>query len=154
MRVYQRIRRLSKQAASLFSRMSPIGTGLKQVTAQELQAGGAHWSPDGTRILFQSFGSFPDGTTPQLYTIFPDGTHLIQLTSKERNTWPAWSPDGTKIIFAHRSTTGQDQNAHLYEMSADGSGLVQITRNEFWQLQPRAGAHLLSGWQSLPHLLG
>jgi len=116
------------------------GTGLKQVTAWgELKAGLAHWSPDGTRILFQSFGSFPDGSTPQLYTIFPDGTHLVQLTANERNSWPTWSPDGTKIIFVHRSTTGQDQNVHLYEMNADGSGLLQVTRNPFWQLQPAWG---------------
>lgn len=115
------------------------GTGLKQVTPWELEAGNERWSPNGTRILFQSLGSFPDGTTPQLYTIFPDGTHLVQLTTNERNTWPAWSPDGTKIIFAHRSTTGADQNAHLYEMNADGSGLVQITRNPFWQLHPAWG---------------
>ena len=104
-----------------------------------LEAGNAQWSPDGKRILFQSFGSFPDGTTPQLYTILPDGTHLVQLTTNERNYEPAWSPDGTKIIFAHRSTTGADQNAHLYEMNADGSGLVQITRNPFWQRQPAWG---------------
>ena len=97
------------------------------------------WSPDGKRILFQSFGSFPNGATPQIYTIFPNGTHQVQLTTKERNTWPAWSPDGTKIIFAHRFTAGQDQNAHLYEMNLDGSGLVQVTKNEFWQLQPAWG---------------
>jgi TolB protein len=112
------------------------GTGLKQVTPWELEAGNEHWSPDGKRILFQSFGSFPDDTTPQLYTILPDGTHLLQLTSNERNSWPAWSPDGTQIIFAHRSTTGADQNVHLYVMNADGSGLLQITHNPFWQLQP------------------
>jgi Tol biopolymer transport system component len=64
----------------------------------------------------------------------PDGTHLVQLTSKERNSWSAWSPDGTKIIFAYRSTTVVDQNAHLYEMNSDGSVLVQITKNDFWQL--------------------
>jgi len=116
------------------------GTGLKQVTALgRLKAGNAHWSPDGTRILFQSFASFDISPPPQLYTIFPDGTHLVQLTTKERNSWPAWSPDGTKIIFVHRSTTEVDQNAHLYEMNADGSGLVQITRNDFWQTQPAWG---------------
>ena len=97
------------------------------------------WSPDGKQILFQSFGSFPDGTVPQLYTILPDGTHLAQLTMHEKNYEPAWSPDGKKIIFAHRSSTGADQNAHLYEMNADGSGLVQITRNPFWQRQPAWG---------------
>jgi Tol biopolymer transport system component len=118
------------------------GTGLKQVTSLgRLKAGNAHWSPDGTRILFQSFASFSAGSTPQLYTISPDSTHLVQLTSKERNSWPAWSPDGTKIIFAHRSTTEVDQNAHLYEMNADGSDLVQVTKNDFWQLQPAWGTH-------------
>jgi Tol biopolymer transport system component len=116
------------------------GTVLKQVTEWgKLKAGNAHWSPDGKLILFQSFGAFPEGSTPQLYTTSPDGTHLVQLTSKERNSWPAWSPDGTKIIFVYRSTTGQDQNAHLYEMNADGSGLVQITHNPFWQLHPAWG---------------
>jgi TolB protein len=116
------------------------GTGLKQLTALgHLEAGNAHWSPDGTRILFQSFGSFPEGSIPQLYTILPDGTHLVQLTTNERNYEPAWSPDGTKIVFAHRSSTGADQNAHLYEMNADGSGMVQITRNPFWQRQPAWG---------------
>jgi TolB protein len=118
------------------------GTGLKQVTAWgQLEAGNAHWSPDSQRILFQSFGSFPAGSTPQLYTIFPDGTHLVQLTSKERNSWPAWSPEGTKIIFAYRSTTAVDQNGHLYEMNVDGSGLVQVTKGDFWQLQPAWGTH-------------
>ena len=100
---------------------------------------GPAWSPDGTRILFQSFGAFPPGSTPQLYTIFADGTHLVQVTTNEKNYEPAWSPDGTKIIFSHRSTTGVDQNAHLYEMNADGSSLVQVTRNDFWQLQPTWG---------------
>jgi Tol biopolymer transport system component len=97
------------------------------------------WSPDGKQILFQSFGSFPEGSIPQLYTIFADGAHLVQVTTNERNYEPAWSPDGTKMIFAHRSSTGVDQNAHLYEMNADGSGLVQITRNPFWQRQPAWG---------------
>lgn len=121
-------------------RVNRDGTGLKQLTPWgHLEAGNARWSPDGTRILFQSFGSFPEGSIPQLYTIFADGTHLVQLTTNERNYEPAWSPDGTKIIFAHRSTTGVDQNAHLYEMNADGSGLVQITRNPFWQRQPAWG---------------
>jgi TolB protein len=116
------------------------GSGLKQLTAWgHLEAGNAQWSPDGKRILFQSFGSFPEGSIPQLYTILPDGTHLVQVTTNERNYEPAWSPDGTKIVFAHRSSTGADQNAHLYEMNADGSGLVQITRNPFWQRQPAWG---------------
>jgi Tol biopolymer transport system component len=96
----------------------------------------AHWSPNGMRILFQSFGPFPPAPRHSSATIFPDGTHLVQLTTKERNSFPAYSPDGTKIIFVHRSLTGADQNAHLYEMNADGSGQVQITKGEFWQLQP------------------
>jgi TolB protein len=130
--------------------MNLDGTGLKQLTAWgHLQAGNPQWSPDGTRILFQSFGSFPDGTFPQLYTIFADGTHLLQVTTNEKNYEPAWSPDGTKIIFSHRSTSGADQNAHLYEMHADGSGLVQITRNPLWQRQPAWGPRPSQGWQVL-----
>ena len=95
----------------------------------------AQWPADPLPILWL----LPPGSTPQLYTIFPDGTHQVQLTTKERNSWPAWSPDGTKIIFVHRSTTGVDQNAHLYEMNTDGSGLVQGTKGDFWQLQPAWG---------------
>jgi Tol biopolymer transport system component len=70
----------------------------------------------------------------------PDGTHLVQLTTNERNTYPAWSPDGTKIIFAHRSTT-EDSYGHIYQMNPDGSGLVQVTKNGLWQIAPAWGTH-------------
>jgi len=56
-----------------------------------------HWSPDGTRIVFQSYrdGSF------QLWTIRADGSELTQLTQGEFDCRePNWSPDGREIAFA------------------------------------------------------
>ena len=64
------------------------------------------WSPDGERIVFNTYplGSFQDTTkATNLYTIRPDGTGLTQVTSFGENdtraTQPTWTPDGKRIIF-------------------------------------------------------
>ena len=69
-------------------------------TANELAALWPRWSPDGTRIVFQS--GPPDVTQGQVYVMSADGsgTHRLTNPSDGDNVLPAWSPDGLRIAFA------------------------------------------------------
>jgi parvulin-like peptidyl-prolyl isomerase len=62
---------------------------------------------------------------PDVYTVNPDGSDLIALTSDHRSSGPAWSPTGSKIAF-HSS---RDGDYDIYTMNADGSGVVQLTND-------------------------
>ena len=56
--------------------MLPGGTDVRQLTANEGFAWSPSWSPDGTRIAFDSDR---DGDV-EIYTMRPDGTDVRQLT--------------------------------------------------------------------------
>ena len=80
------------------------------------------WSPDGTKIAFQSSRT----GLWQIYTMNIDGTNQTQLTFAGTNERPRWSPDGTKICFhSNRDAPG---NWEVYKMNADGSGQFRITQ--------------------------
>ena len=78
------------------------------------------WSPDGTRIAFEHFGS--------LFVVHPDGTGLakIPLASHGRDLAGdfSWSPDGSKILFLLFSRTGPEGIAVA---NADGSDVRLVT---------------------------
>jgi Tol biopolymer transport system component len=103
------------------------GTGLRQLMpyglANSHDNGLAHWSPDGTRILFAS----ADGS---LFTIRPDGADLRAIPLKTGGGFsyaftPGWSPDGTTIVFSlFLRTTGR---VDIYTARPDGSQLAQVT---------------------------
>jgi Tol biopolymer transport system component len=58
------------------------------------------WSPDGTRIAFESDRGSPDGRYA-IFTIGRDGAGLAQVTDYALNaTHPVWSPDGRRMVFA------------------------------------------------------
>jgi Tol biopolymer transport system component len=103
------------------------GTGLRQLTpyglANSHDNGLAHWSPDGTRILFASaHGS--------LFTIRPNGAGLRAIPLRIGGGFsyaftPGWSPDGTRIVFSlFLRKTGQ---VDLYTARADGRQVAQVT---------------------------
>jgi Tol biopolymer transport system component len=103
------------------------GTGLRQLTpyglANSHDNGLAHWSPNGTRILFASaHGS--------LFTVRPDGAGLraIPLNTGGGFSYaftPGWSPDGTRIVFSlFLRTIGQ---VDIYTARADGRQVAQVT---------------------------
>src|SRR5205823_5669879 len=60
------------------------------------------WSPDGTKIAFQSdrdkFGGVQE-SQPNIFVMDADGSNVTQLTTSGNALQPDWSPDGTKIAY-------------------------------------------------------
>jgi Tol biopolymer transport system component len=89
-----------------------------------MDAGGAHWSPDGSRIVF---GHLDNATEHGIDVVNADGrglVTLIKVTGYDGVGGPAWSPDGTRIVFT-RYHAGDDFEG-LAIMNADGSDTVVI----------------------------
>jgi Tol biopolymer transport system component len=83
----------------------------------------AAWSPDGTRIAYDSVVRSPD-TRIQVFVMNADGSGQTQLTSNANyNEEPSWSPDGTKIAFVSRPGGEQPR---IYVMNSDGSAQTRI----------------------------
>jgi Tol biopolymer transport system component len=105
------------------------GSDLRRVTPEGMEVGNPHWSPDGTRILFQSPKEPVQGGEQNIYVINADGTGISQLTAHltaDKNSvqgtfHPCWSPDGTLVVFSHYP--GPRGSATLYLMNADGSDI-------------------------------
>ena len=79
-----------------------------------------------------AFVSDRDGDE-DIYTMNPDGSNVVQLTSNTDRDWaPAWSPNGLKIAYAK----GYTNDAEIYLMNADGSGQIRLTSNTAWDAWP------------------
>jgi Tol biopolymer transport system component len=126
--------------------MKADGTGVKPLT--KLNAGGADcgvvsWSPDGTKLVFESARAL-DGSdaananmTVNIWVANADGTGAIPLTNltapgaSSHNA--AWSPDGSKLAFdSFRAIDGGDLAngaSNIWIMDPDGSGATPLTKN-------------------------
>ena len=111
-----------------FSNRSSDGSfftmSLGDFTAQPLSVQGseAEWSPDGSRIVFDSN---VDGN-PEIYVMNADGSSPTRLTNNPAfDGYPSWSPDGSKIAFTSERVGG----SHIYVMDANGSNVVALTNN-------------------------
>ena len=109
--------------------ISADGSGETRLTFDGTVNVSPTWSPDGTRIAFQSDR---DGD-PDIYVVNSDGTGLSQLTDNERpDLLPAWSPDGRQIAFVSdrpKTEFRSDISAgwDLYIMNADGTDQFALT---------------------------
>ena len=71
------------------------------------------WSPDGTRLLCPY-------TSDYVYTVRPDGTGLLQLTTVSAGEGPSgYAKDGSHAYFTVLDAT---QHRTLYSIKTDGSG--------------------------------
>ena len=102
---------------------------LEQLTFEETVDYYPDWSPDGTRIAFESNR---DGNW-EIYVMNHDGSDVQRLTDDPGNDlMPAWSPDGSLLAFQ----TDRDGNWEIYLMSADGSNPIRVTNNDWKDSEP------------------
>ena len=103
--------------------MDADGTNLVQLTSNTAIDGGASWSPDGSKIVFQSTR---DGGNYEIYVMDADGSNQTRLTNDAGlDALGDWSPDGSKILFY----SDRDGNNEIYVMDADGSNQVRLTND-------------------------
>ena len=109
----------------------PRLTGAKRLTAGLADSGWPAWSPDGTKIAFDSSRGDLDHRDStainDVFTMSPDGSDVTKLTdSVGASADAAWSPDGSLIAFdADRGDRSSKQG--IYTMRSDGSGLRRVT---------------------------
>jgi Tol biopolymer transport system component len=101
------------------------------------------WSPNGARIAYSAYR----GDTTEIYTVKPDGSDVVQVTSNTaRDEEPSWSPDGSKLAFTSDRdgpveaftrvgccTAGPGE---IYTMNADGTGVQRMTVNPALDASP------------------
>jgi hypothetical protein len=102
--------------------MDADGTDAEQLTTSMGNDQSPDFSPDGTRIAFESDR---DGNR-ELYFMAGDGTGQTRLTTDAAaDDQPAWSPSGTQIAW----TTERDGDPEIYTMDVDvpPTNLVNIS---------------------------
>jgi len=109
------------------------GTGLTRLTRNRDWDSTPAWSPDGTKIAFQSLRG-PGG----IYVMNADGSGVRRLTTNRFDEDPDWSPDGAKLAFSRPvGKRPLDKNYEVFVVNVDGTGLVRLTRNGKPDFRPK-----------------
>jgi Tol biopolymer transport system component len=100
-----------------------VATGVltRLTTADGLDQFGA-WSPDGSKIVFESTRS----GVKQVWLMNADGSNQTQLTvdATPKDQVPDWSPDGSQIAYVVRTAAS---GGDIWVINADGSDPRAIT---------------------------
>jgi hypothetical protein len=104
--------------------MNPDGSDQRRLTNGR-DAYYPNWSPDGTRIVFESI--LPDDET-EVFVINADGSGLTQLTfSPGYDGMASWAPDGSHLLFVSYRSGGY----RIWRMNPDGSNLAMVNTTPY-----------------------
>jgi dipeptidyl aminopeptidase/acylaminoacyl peptidase len=99
------------------------GTRRRQITSDGKNKFLAHFSPDGTRLVYSKFltGRYDDPTSLTDIAIYDFASASETLITHTGSSFqPAWSPDGRRIAFGTRAGDS------LWLMNSDGSGAHKL----------------------------
>jgi Tol biopolymer transport system component len=116
-------------------------TPLTELTAAHVFIDGKAWSPDGSKLAFDSTRALNGNDannanlTSNIWVVNADGSNPIPLTNLTaagaNSIRPVWSPDGSKVAFASaRALDGSDVangTSNIWVMNADGSDPRPLT---------------------------
>lgn len=106
----------ASQIDQLF-RISPSGSGLKQITTGVNPADAPALSPNGKRIAFERTGV-------GIFTMNVGGGGFRRLTTSSRDSYPGWSPDGKRIAFVRPVGT----QWRVYVVPSSGGRLRRLSQ--------------------------
>ena len=112
--------------------VEPDGSAERPLVAGPALEGGPSWSPDGTRIAYQS--SAAEGAPTDLMVANADGTGAITVGTVPGIADLDWSLDGTRIAFVTSAT--EDEPPEVMVANADGTGAITVA----------SGDHGVEGW--------
>ena len=111
--------------------MNADGSEKHALTRNEWNDEAPAWSPDGSKIAFQSARN----SETQIFIMDSDGGAATQLTfGPDANRYPSWSPARLIAFESER-----DGNAQIYVMSEDGGNQHPVTTSEAQDSRPSWG---------------
>jgi Tol biopolymer transport system component len=100
------------------------------VTDNDIYEGEPDWSPDGSKIAYES--KVDDNTDIYLMTQGIPGSQRL-TTSGEPDRHPDWSANGGLIVYE----SGADDATEIYVMNSDGSNQIRLTNNTYGDRAPK-----------------
>jgi TolB protein len=124
--------------------MNSDGSSKRQITHQTGYAGGAVFSPDGSKLVWranhpsspEAVASYKDFLSRNLVSPMKMELHISDANGRNAKQItdfgcasfaPTFTRDGRKILFASNKQACDTRNFELYLINLDGSGLEQVT---------------------------
>jgi Tol biopolymer transport system component len=106
----------------------------RQITATpDASEHDAHFSPDGTRVVFASGPAEGDGVTTLELMRLLDGERTLLVSSPGRIYGASWSPDGARIAY---TDAPDGENGDVFVIELGSRAVHRLTTHPSWDHMP------------------